>query len=136
MEHNEINVWRLIFICFRSFFIIFKFYFQHLYVNSLIFKLNLAIWFYSFPFFFHCPLNFKLIMNLWYSFWLFDIFRNFLSLNIYLLVSEFLRPIIYAFIRPQSIQKSFYTRGTLRSIRIPRLTKIPTLYHNWLRPLK
>ena len=34
------------------------------------------------------------------------------------------------------IQKRFYTRGTLRRIRIPRLAKIPTLYRNWLRSLK
>ena len=33
------------------------------------------------------------------------------------------------------IQKRFFTRGTLRSIRISRLAKIPTLYHDWLRYL-
>ena len=31
------------------------------------------------------------------------------------------------------IEKRFYTRGTSRSIRIPRLAEIPTLYRNWLR---
>jgi hypothetical protein len=33
-------------------------------------------------------------------------------------------------------EKRFYTRGTLRSIRISRLAKIPTLYRDWLRSLK
>ena len=28
-------------------------------------------------------------------------------------------------------KKRFYTRGTLISIRIPRLAKIPTLYRDW-----
>ena len=30
-------------------------------------------------------------------------------------------------------QKRFYTRGTLRGIRISRLAKIPTLVRDWLR---
>ena len=30
-------------------------------------------------------------------------------------------------------QKRFYTRGTLRSIRISLLAKIPTLHRDWLR---
>ena len=34
-----------------------------------------------------------------------------------------------------SQQKRFYTRGTLRSIRISQLTKIPTLYRDWLSSL-
>ena len=34
------------------------------------------------------------------------------------------------------LQKRLYTRGTLRSIRIPRLAKIPTLCLDWLRSLK
>ena len=33
-------------------------------------------------------------------------------------------------------KERFYTRGTLTSIRIPRLAKIPTLYRNWLSSLK
>ena len=33
-------------------------------------------------------------------------------------------------------QKRFYARGTLRSIRITWLAKIPTLYCDWLRSLK
>ena len=32
-------------------------------------------------------------------------------------------------------KKRFYTRGTLRGIRISRLAKIPTLYRDWLRSL-
>ena len=32
-------------------------------------------------------------------------------------------------------QKRFYSRGTLRSIRISRLAKIPTLYRDWLGSL-
>ena len=37
---------------------------------------------------------------------------------------------------PLFLQKRFYTRGTLRSIRITRLAKIATLYCEWLRSLK
>ena len=36
----------------------------------------------------------------------------------------------------EGIQKRFYTRRTLRSIRILRLAKIPTLCREWLRYLK
>ena len=36
----------------------------------------------------------------------------------------------------QQKQKRFYTRGTLKSIMIPRLTKIPTLYRDCLRSLE
>ena len=32
-------------------------------------------------------------------------------------------------------RKRFYTRGTLRNIRISRLAKISTFYHDWLRSL-
>ena len=32
--------------------------------------------------------------------------------------------------------KRFFTRGTLTSIRIPRLANILTLFHDWLRALK
>ena len=32
-------------------------------------------------------------------------------------------------------QKRFYTRGTIRGIRISRLAKIPPLYQDWLRSL-
>ena len=35
-----------------------------------------------------------------------------------------------------SNQMRFYTRETLRSIMIPRLAKIPTLYRDWLRSFK
>ena len=31
--------------------------------------------------------------------------------------------------------KGFYTRGTLRSVRISRLAKIPIAYRNWLNSL-
>ena len=34
------------------------------------------------------------------------------------------------------LEKRFYNRGTLTSIRIPRLAKIPTLYRDWLISLK
>ena len=34
------------------------------------------------------------------------------------------------------LQKRFYTRETLKSLMIPRLEKIPTLYLDWLRFLK
>ena len=30
--------------------------------------------------------------------------------------------------------KRFYTRGTLRGMRISRFAKIPTLYHDWREP--
>ena len=33
------------------------------------------------------------------------------------------------------MQKRFYTRGTLRGIRISQLAWIPTFYHVWLRSL-
>ena len=33
-------------------------------------------------------------------------------------------------------QERFYTRGTLGSIRIPRLANIPTLFHDWPRSWK
>ena len=33
-------------------------------------------------------------------------------------------------------QKRFYTKGTLTSVRIHWLAKIPTLYRDWLRSLK
>ena len=36
----------------------------------------------------------------------------------------------------KTMQKRFYTRGTLRRILISRLVKIPTLYCEWLRSLK
>ena len=32
-------------------------------------------------------------------------------------------------------QKRFYTRGTLKGIRISRLAKIPNLYPDWLRSI-
>ena len=35
-----------------------------------------------------------------------------------------------------NVQKIFYTRGTLMSIRIPQLPKNPNLYRDWLRALK
>ena len=48
-----------------------------------------------------------------YSPWLSNPFFTFLHLNIYL------------------EEKRFYIRGTLRSIRIPRLAKITTLFRDW-----
>ena len=38
----------------------------------------------------------------------------------------------WTFVKKKVFEKRFYTRGTVRCIRIWRLAKIPTPYHDWL----